>query len=118
MSNYYPNDDNAILEINLKALSKNYSSIKKKLNKKIDCAATVKADAYGVGDKHVVKCLIKKGCKTFFVAHFSEAVKLREYSKKIKIFCYHGINIKNYKKFITFNIIPVANTLEQIVKSK
>ena len=36
--------------------------------------ATVKANAYGIGDKPVVKSLIKDGCKIFFVAHFSEAV--------------------------------------------
>ena len=32
MSNYYPNDDNAILEINLKALSQNYKNLKNKLD--------------------------------------------------------------------------------------
>ena len=30
MSNYYPKDDNAILEINLKALSSNFKEKKKK----------------------------------------------------------------------------------------
>ena len=35
MSNYYPKDDNAILEINLKALSSNFKVLKKKLNKNI-----------------------------------------------------------------------------------
>ena len=115
MSNYYPNDDNAILEINLKALSQNYKNLKNKLDKETDCAATIKADAYGIGDKVVVKSLIKSGCKTFFVAHFSEAVRLREFSKTIKVFCYHGINKENYKDFIKFNIVPIANSLEQIL---
>ena len=59
MSNYYPKDDNAILEINLKALSSNFKVLKKKLNKNIECAATVKANAYGIGDKAVIKSLIK-----------------------------------------------------------
>ena len=115
MSNYYPKDDNAILEINLKALSQNYKNLKNKLDKEVNCAANIKADAYGIGDKVVVKSLIKSGCKIFFVAHFSEAVRLREFSKKIKIFCYHGINKKNYKDFINFSIVPIANSLEQIL---
>ena len=42
MSNYYSKDDNALLEIDLKALSKNYKNLKKKLDKKVNLAATVK----------------------------------------------------------------------------
>jgi len=115
MSDYYSKDDNALLEIDLKALSKNYKNIKNKLDKNVHCAATVKANAYGIGDKPVIKNLIKDGCKIFFVAHFSEAVRLRIYSKSIKIFCYHGINLKNFKEFMKFNIIPVTNTLQQVL---
>ncbi|MDC3263415.1 alanine racemase [Pelagibacterales bacterium] len=115
MSNYYSKDDNALLEINLKALSKNYNNLKNRLDKKVKCAATVKANAYGIGDKPVIKNLIKDGCKIFFVAHFSEAVRLRNYSKSIKIFCYHGINLKNFREFMKFNIIPVTNTLDQVL---
>ena len=115
MSNYYPKDDNAILEINLKALSSNFKVLKKKLNKNIECAATVKANAYGIGDKAVIKNLIKSGCRSYFVAHLSEAVRLREYSKKIKVYCYHGIGIKNYREFLKYNIIPIANTLQQVL---
>ena len=115
MSNYYPKDDNAILEINLKALSSNFKVLKKKLNKNIECAATVKANAYGIGDKAVIKSLIKSGCRSYFVAHLSEAVRLREYSKKIKVYCYHGIGIKNYREFLKYNIIPIANTLQQVL---
>ena len=116
MQSYYPKDDNAILEINLNALTKNYLKIKKNLNKNTECAATVKANAYGLGDNKIVKTLIKTGCKTFFVAHLSESVQLRKYSKKIKIYCYHGINKKNYKEFINFNISPVINSLDQLLE--
>ena len=115
MSNYHPKDDNAILEIDLKALSSNFKELKKNLNKNIECAATVKANAYGIGDKVVIKSLIKSGCNSYFVAHLSEAVRLRKYSKKIKIYSYHGISIKNYKKYLKYNIIPIANTLQQVL---
>ena len=115
MSNYYPKDDNAILEINLKALSSNFKKLKSNLNKNIECAATVKANAYGIGDKAVIQSLIKSGCKTYFVAHLSEAIRIREYSKKINVYCYHGISIKNYKEHLKYNIIPIANTLQQVL---
>ena len=116
MQSYYPKDDNATLEIDLNALTKNYLKIKKNLKKNTECAATVKANAYGLGDNRIVKTLIKIGCKTFFVAHLSESVQLRKYSKKIKIYCYHGINKKNYKEFINFNISPVINSLDQLLE--
>ena len=114
MQSYYPKDDNAILEINLKALSKNYKLIKKNLKSTTECAATVKADAYGIGAIKVVKSLMANGCKTFFAAHLSESVELRKISKKIKIFCYHGIDEKNYHEFLKFNVIPIANSISQI----
>ena len=114
MQSYYPKDDNAILEINLKALSKNFALIKKNLKSTTECAATVKADAYGIGAKKVVTRLIANGCKTFFVAHLSESVELRNISKKIRIFCYHGIDKKNYREFIKFNVIPIANSIDQL----
>ena len=114
MQSYYPKDNNAILEINLKALSKNYKLIKKNLKSTTECAATVKADAYGIGAKKVAKSLIADGCKTFFASHLSESVELRKVSKKIRIFCYHGIDVTNYREFIKFNIIPIANSLDQL----
>ena len=114
MQSHYPKDNNAILEINLKALLKNYKLIKKNLKSTTECAATVKADAYGIGATKVAKSLIAHGCKTFFAAHLSESVELRKISKKIKIFCYHGIDEKNYREFIKFNIIPIANSIDQI----
>ena len=114
MQSYYPKDNNAILEINLKALTKNYKLIKKNLKNTTECAATVKADAYGIGAIKVVKSLIADGCKTFFVAHLSEAVELRKISRKIRIFCYHGIDKKNYLEFIKFNVIPIANSIDQL----
>jgi len=114
MLNHFPKDNNAILEIDLKGLTSNYNTLNKKLSDGTECAITIKANAYGIGDKSVLSKLIKSGCKTYFVAHLSEAVRLRSYSKKIKIFSYHGINKDNLKYFKNYDIIPVINNLEQL----
>ena len=42
-----------------------------------DCAAVVKADAYGCGLEPVATALAAAGCETFFVAHLAEARRLR-----------------------------------------
>jgi len=41
------------------------------------CAAVVKADAYGVGADEASRALFAAGCRTFFVAHPSEGVRVR-----------------------------------------
>ena len=69
-------DKKTFLDINLKAIKKNFKIIKKKVGNKCIVASTVKADAYGLGANKVVPSLISAGCKNFFVATTNEAVEL------------------------------------------
>ena len=78
-------DKNTFLDINLKAINENYKIIKQNVGRKCIIAATVKANAYGLGADQVVTSLIKKGCKYFFVATTNEAIHLRKLNKKIFI---------------------------------
>ena len=77
-------DQNTFLDIKIGSVIKNYKQIKKKVSKNCTIAATVKADAYGLGIKPVATSLIKDGCTIFFVATLTEAVELRSINKKIK----------------------------------
>ena len=52
------NNSNSILEINKKNLIYNYKYLSKLSDKSI-CAATIKADAYGLGAIEVFKLLLK-----------------------------------------------------------
>ena len=81
----------AILEINLKNLSYNYKYLKK-LNNNFETAATIKANAYGLGDKKIMQTLYKAGCKHFFVATLNEAINLRKTNKLGKIYILNGIS--------------------------
>src|SRR6187399_56815 len=65
------------LEIHLDAIARNYLLLKKKLKTGADCAAVVKADAYGLGAAPIARALFDQGCRHFFVAHFDEAAALR-----------------------------------------
>ena len=42
-----------------------------------ECAAVIKADAYGCGIEPVARHLVQAGCKTFFVADLAEARRVR-----------------------------------------
>lgn len=108
------NDKNTILYISLRAISKNYNLCKSKLGPTVECAAVVKANAYGLGISEVTKHLIKNKCKSFFVAHLSEALKLRRLNNKIKIFLLHGVSNETIKTIYKNKIIPVVNSLAQL----
>ena len=109
-------DKNTFLDINLKAINKNYKIIKQIVGRKCIIAATVKANAYGLGADQVVNSLIKKGCKYFFVATTNEAIYLRKLNKRIFIFILNGLVTKELKNIRKFNLIPVINNLAQLKK--
>ena len=60
------------LTIDLGALAANWQTLRRRATP-AECAAVVKANAYGLGIEPVVHALAKEGCKTFFVADLSEA---------------------------------------------
>ena len=51
-------DRNTFLNINLKSLNRNYKIIRGKVHKKCHVAATVKANAYGLGVEKVVPLFV------------------------------------------------------------
>ena len=65
-----------LLTIDLDALAANWRTLRDRA-RGAECAAVVKADAYGIGIEPAVRALARAGCKTFFVAHLTEAVRAR-----------------------------------------
>ena len=109
--------ESGILNINTKNLIYNYNFFKK-LKKNLIVAPTIKANAYGLGDKKIYNLLLNQGCKHFFVATLSEGLKLNNKNKLIKIYVLNGL--QNYKlhKFTNANLIPVVNTIEEYNRIK
>ena len=111
-------DQNTFLDIKIGSVIRNYKKIKNKVSKNCNVAATVKADAYGLGVKPIAKSLIASKCNTFFVATLTEAVELRNISKKISIYVLNGLNDDKIKIFHKQNLIPVINNLSQLKKAE
>ncbi len=65
-----------ILSIDLAALASNWRTLKSQLGS-TNCAATLKADAYGIGASRAVVKLVRAGCRDFFVASNDEGIALR-----------------------------------------
>ena len=110
--------DEAILEINLNNLSKNYSQIKNTVSKNTEVAASVKANGYGLGVSYVVNSLIKKKCKTFFVATLNEGLELRKLNKTITIMILNGLNKSRISEYRKKKLVPVINDLDQLKASE
>ena len=105
-------NESGILNINTKNIIYNYNFFQK-LKKNIIVAPTIKADAYGLGDKKIFRLLVRQGCKHFFVATLNEGLKLNNRNKLIKIYVLNGL--QNYKlaKFKKSNLVPVINSIQE-----
>jgi alanine racemase len=66
----------AVLRVDLSAIAANWRDLVARHS--APCAGVVKADAYGLGAGPVARALRDAGCTTFFVAHLTEGLALRE----------------------------------------
>ena len=108
----------AFLEINLKNLVFNYRYLSSK-NRGQFTGATIKANAYGLGDCKIIKVLYKAGCKHFFVATLFEAIKLRQKFKYGYLYVLNGINSSDINSYLTKKkIIPIVNSINNLKKIK
>ncbi len=110
-------NESGILNINTKNLIYNYNFFKK-LKKNLIVAPTIKADAYGLGDKKIYNLLLNQGCKHFFVATLNEGLKLNNKNNLIKIYVLNGLQNYKLNKFKNANLIPVVNTIEEYKRIK
>jgi alanine racemase len=67
----------AVLEVRLGAVTGNYRIMKGLVGDRVEIAAVVKSDAYGLGLTEVSRSLASAGCKTLVVADIDEAWRLR-----------------------------------------
>ncbi len=80
----------ALLTIDLAAVQHNWTLLAARAHP-AECAACVKADAYGIGLEPAVAALTRAGCKSFFVAHESEARQMPKVQDKVRTFVLNGI---------------------------
>jgi alanine racemase len=84
-----PASATGLLTIDLDAIVANWRKLSSQAIP-ADCAAVVKADAYGCGITQVTRTLAKAGCRTFFVATLDEARAAREVTPTSAIYVLDG----------------------------
>ncbi len=80
----------AILAIDLRALRENWRKLAGMIAP-AECAAVVKANAYGCGIEPVVRALLAEGCRTFFVARLAEGLRARSVARDATIYVLDGL---------------------------
>jgi alanine racemase len=81
-----------------------------------ECAAVVKGDAYGCGIDQVTAVLSRAGCQTFFVAHLSEARRVRAIAPEAVIYVLNGFSAAAGPAFIETYARPVINSLVELAE--
>lgn len=106
-----------ILSINLSAIQSNWYYIASILAGKAECAAVVKANAYGVGASEIATALYQRGCKNFFVVTLDEALELRSFlPADADLYVLGGLKEDSESLFVEFNLIPVLYSLRAIYR--
>jgi alanine racemase len=103
------------MTIDLAAIVKNWKALRQRVLP-ADCAAAVKADAYGCGIDQVSAELAKAGCVTFFVADLGEARRVRKAAPDATIYVLNGLAPGSAASFAELNARPVIGSLAEFVE--
>ena len=104
----------AVLTVDLGAVAANYRRLKQYVAP-AECAAVVKADAYGLGALRVAPALAKAGALTFFVAQPAEGAALRRVlPRAAQIYVLNGFADGEREAFEDERLAPVLNDLGQV----
>jgi alanine racemase len=104
----------AVLTVDLAAIATNYCALRARLGG-AECAAVVKADAYGLGAAEVAPVLAAAGCRNFFVAHVEEGLALRAaLGERAEILVLNGLPPGAEADCAAAGLVPVINSLEQL----
>lgn len=108
-----PPDATGIITVDLDALQANWCALAERVAP-AECAAVVKADAYGLGAAEVIPALELAGCRTFFVATPEEARAARLLTSKARIFALDGLFPEAAPLLVAADVAPVLASLAEV----
>jgi alanine racemase len=101
------------LVVDLDALVENWRDLSERSGS-ARCSAVVKADAYGLGVKHVVPALLDAGCDTFFVALPEEGLAVRNLAPDATVFILNGAHQMSVPTLMEARLVPVLSSIGEI----
>jgi alanine racemase len=106
------NEAGGILTIDLDAIVGNWRTLARHAVP-AECAAVVKADAYGCGAQQVTRALAAAGCRVFFVAHLDEGRVVRQAAPEAVIYVLNGLLPGTAASYAESNLRPVLCSTEE-----
>ncbi len=115
MSSLGPNfSTRPAVQIDLGAIKENYLALQNKVGSNVKIAASVKADAYGLGAERIGKTLYGAGCRNFLVTTAGEGKILRAaIGDNSSIYVLNGPSPRDLTLFFGSRLKPVINSLVQ-----
>ena len=104
-----------VLTIDLDAIVANWRKLEKTAVP-AECAAVIKADAYGCGADPVARALARAGCKTFFVATLEEARAARAALPSAVIYVLDGFLQNCGDAYAKIDARPVIGDLNELAE--
>ncbi|MBR0757328.1 alanine racemase [Bradyrhizobium jicamae] len=104
-----------ILTVDLDAIIANWRKLEKTAVP-AECAAVVKANAYGCGAERVSQALAKAGCKTFFVANVEEAAVVRAAVPSATVYSLGGFFPNTGDSYAKIDCKPVIGDLNELAE--
>lgn len=101
-----------VIRIDLDALAANWRALAD-LVRPAECAAVVKADAYGLGVARVAPALAAAGCRTFFVATLAEAETCRRLVAGATLYVLDGLLPGSAEALVAIGARPVLSSLAE-----
>jgi alanine racemase len=108
-------DANGVLTVDLDAIVANWRKLEKTAVP-AECAAVVKANAYGCGADPVARALARAGCKTFFVATLEEARTIRTAAPSSAIYVLGGLFQNCGDAYAKIDARPVIGDLNELAE--
>lgn len=108
-----PPDATGVITVDLDALQANWRALARRVAP-AECAAVVKADAYGLGAAEVIPALALAGCRTFFVATPEEARAARLLAPEARVFALDGLFPGAAPLLAAADVAPVLASLGEV----
>jgi len=104
-----------VLSVDLDAICANWRKLEKTAVP-AECAAVIKADAYGCGIGPVARALAAAGCKTFFVATLDEARSARAALPSASLYVLDGFIQNTGETYAKLDARPVIGDLNELAE--
>lgn len=109
-----PAEARGVLAIDLARIAANWKALSDYVAP-ADCAAVVKADAYGLGADRVIPALAAAGCRVLFVATLAEARQARALTPETTVFVLDGLPGGTASAYADAGVWPILSSPPEIV---